>query len=95
MATPIINRYSDEELEEFRVLIEGKIAEAKRSADVLLAEGEAEYMQLLQSAYDTPEKAEFYSFIRSLDALRKSLTGDNKTLILDKNSNLGKMLYGE
>ena len=34
MATPIINRYSDEELEEFRVLIEGKIAEAKRTLEV-------------------------------------------------------------
>lgn len=34
MATPIINRYSDEELEEFRVLIENKIAEAKRTLEV-------------------------------------------------------------
>ena len=34
MATPIINRYSDEELEEFRVLREGKIAEAKRTLEV-------------------------------------------------------------
>lgn len=34
MATPIINRYSDEELEEFRVLIEKKIAEAKRTLEV-------------------------------------------------------------
>lgn len=34
MAAPIINRYSDEELEEFRVLIEGKIAEAKRTLEV-------------------------------------------------------------
>ena len=34
MATPIINRYSDEELEEFRVLIEGKIADAKRTLEV-------------------------------------------------------------
>ena len=72
-----------------------KIAGAKRSADVLIAEGEAEYMRILQSAYDTPEKAEFYGFIRSLDALKKSLSGENKTLILDKNSSLGKMLYGD
>ncbi|MBO4503251.1 MAG: TraR/DksA family transcriptional regulator [Bacteroidales bacterium] len=34
MTTHIINRYSDEELEEFRVLIENKIAEAKRSLEV-------------------------------------------------------------
>ena len=71
-----------------------KIAGANRSADILIAEGEAEYMRLLQSAYDTPEKAEFYGFIRSLDALKKSLSEGDKTLILDKNSYLGKMLYG-
>ncbi len=71
-----------------------KIANANRSADILIAEGEAEYMRLLQSAYDTPEKAEFYNFMRSLDALKKSL-GENKdnTIILDKNSKLVKMLY--
>ena len=34
MATPIINRYSDEELEEFRVLIENKIADAKKAMEV-------------------------------------------------------------
>jgi len=34
MATKIVNRYSDEELEEFRVLIENKIAEAKKAMEV-------------------------------------------------------------
>ncbi|MBQ9564555.1 MAG: protease modulator HflC [Synergistaceae bacterium] len=72
-----------------------RVASAKRSADVLIAEGEAEYMKILQSAYDTPEKAEFYNFIRSLDALKKSLSGGDKTLILDKDSKLGKLFYGE
>ena len=75
-----------------------RIASAKRSADVLIAEGEAEYMRVLQSAYDTPEKADFYSFIRSLDALKKSLSkdgGGEKTLILDKDSKLARLFYGE
>ena len=38
-----------------------KSAEAEQKAAVLIAEGEAEYMKILQSAYDTPEKAEFYN----------------------------------
>ena len=73
-----------------------KSAEAKQKAEVLIAEGEAEYMKILQSAYDTPEKAEFYNFLRSLDALRKSLKGSGeKIIILDKNSPLGKILNGD
>ncbi len=69
-------------------------AEAQKQADVLEAEGEAEYMKTLSAAYDTSDEAEFYNYIRSLDALKKSLTGTNKTLILDKDSELAKILYG-
>ena len=73
-----------------------KSAEAEQKAAVLIAEGEAEYMKILQSAYDTPEKAEFYNFLRSLDALKKSMKGKGeKVIILDKNSLLGKILNGE
>ena len=72
-----------------------KLANARRSADVLTAEGEAEYMRILKSAYDTPEKAEFYNYIRSLDALKKSLSGENKTVVLDKDSPLVKVFYRE
>lgn len=36
MAEQEINRYSDEELEEFRVLIEAKIAEAKKGLEMYL-----------------------------------------------------------
>ncbi|MBR1485792.1 MAG: protease modulator HflC [Synergistaceae bacterium] len=71
-----------------------KSAQAEQKAAILIAEGEAEYMKILQTAYDTPEKAEFYNFLRSLDALKKSLKGKGeKTIILDKNSALGKILY--
>ena len=70
-----------------------KSAEAEQKAAVLTAEGEAEYMKILQNAYDTPEKAEFYNFLRSLDALKKSMKGSGeKIIILDKNSLLGKIL---
>ena len=73
-----------------------KSAEAEQKAAVLTAEGEAEYMKILQSAYDTPEKAEFYNFLRSLDALKKSMKGSGeKIIILDKNSSLGKILNAE
>ena len=72
-----------------------KLAEARQNADVLVAEGEVQYMKILQSAYDTPEKAEFYNFLRSLDALKKSFTGTGeKIIMLDKNSEIGKLIYG-
>lgn len=68
-------------------------ANAQKDAAKLEAEGEAKYMQILSDAYDTEEKAEFYNFIRGLDSL-EALVGDNKTLILDKNSEYAKLLYG-
>lgn len=70
------------------------LAEAKKNAEKVIAEGEAEYMKILSSAYNVPEKAEFYNYIRSLDATKASLKGKNKTLILDKESELAKILYG-
>lgn len=69
------------------------IANAKKSADVLIAEGEAQYMSILKEAYNSEEKANFYNFIRALDALKKSLTGNDKVIILDKDSELVKILY--
>ena len=73
-----------------------KLAGAEQSADILVAEGEAEYMRILQTAYNTPEKAEFYNFLRSLDALKKSFAGKGeKVIMLDKDSKLGKLLYSE
>ncbi len=70
------------------------LAEAEKQAAQTIGEGEAEYMRILQEAYNSPEKAEFYNFIRSLDALKISLQGGNKTLILDKDSALAQLLYG-
>lgn len=69
-------------------------AEARKDAAVLEAEGEAEYMKILQESYNTEDKAEFYNYIRSLDALKASLKGKNKTILLDKDSELAKVLYG-
>ncbi len=69
-------------------------ADAQKQAEILEAEGEAEYMKILQEAYNTEEKADFYNFTRSLDAFKKSLSGDNNTVILDKDSELAGLLYG-
>ncbi len=72
-----------------------KKSDAKKQAAVLEAEGEEQYMKTLQSVYNTQEKAEFYNYKRSLDALKKSLSGKaDKTIILDKDSELVKVLYG-
>ena len=69
-------------------------AAAEKQAAVLTAEGEAAYMQTLQKAYNTPEKSEFYNYTRSLDALKKTFSGGKKTIVLDKDSELAKLLYG-
>jgi membrane protease subunit HflC len=68
-------------------------AQAEKDAAVLEAEGEAAYMETLSQAYDTEDKADFYSYIRGLDALKASMVGD-KTIVLDKNSELAKILTG-
>lgn len=70
------------------------ISEAKKQAEILVAEGEAEYMRILSEAYDTEEKTEFYSFVRSLDALRVSMTGQEKTIILSSDSPIAKIFEG-
>lgn len=70
------------------------VSNAKAQAAQLEAEGEAAYMQMLAAAYDSPDKQDFYEFILALDALKASLTGDNKTIILDQNSDLAKILMG-
>ena len=70
------------------------VSDAKAEAAKLEAEGEAEYMRLLAEAYDTADKKDFYEFTLALDALEKSLDGENKTVILDGNSELAKILMG-
>lgn len=70
------------------------ISEAKKQAEILVAEGEAEYMRILSEAYDTEEKQEFYSFVRSLDALRESMTGEDKTVVLSSDSPIAEIFDG-
>ena len=70
------------------------ISNAEAQAAALEAEGEAEYMRLLSEAYNSADKKDFYEFILALDALKKSLTGTDKTVILDEDSALAKLLLG-
>ena len=70
------------------------VSNAEAEAAVLVAEGEAEYMRMLAEAYDSADKKDFYEFTLALDALEKSLTGSEKTIILDANSDLAKILMG-
>ena len=70
------------------------ISNAEAEAAKLEAEGEAEYMRMLAQAYDSKDKKEFYEFILALDALKQSLKGGEKTIILDADSELAQILAG-
>ena len=70
------------------------VSNAEAEAAKLEAEGEAEYMRMLAEAYNTNDKKEFYEFILALDTLKQSLTGSEKTIILDADSELARILAG-
>lgn len=70
------------------------LSESEKQAEILIAEGEAEYMRILSEAYADTSRQEFYTFIRSLDALKASMTGNNKTLILSPDSPIAQIFYG-
>ena len=70
------------------------VSNAEAEAAKLVAEGEAEYMRMLAAAYDSEDKKDFYEFTLALDALKKSLNGSEKTIILDENSALAQILMG-
>ena len=69
-------------------------SEADAQAEEIVAKGEAEYMRILSDAYNNEEKADFYLFLRSLDAAKATMKGDNKTLIIDETSPLADIFYG-
>ena len=72
-----------------------QISEAKKQAEILEAEGEQEYMKILAQAYGEEERSEFYSFVRSLDALKASMKGGNKTIILSSDSPIAQIFEGK
>ena len=70
------------------------VSDAEAQAAMLVADGEGEYMRMLAAAYDSDDKKDFYAFTLALDALKKSLDGTEKTVILDGNSDLAQILMG-
>ena len=72
-----------------------KISEAEKKAEILEAEGEQEYMKILAQAYGEAERSEFYSFVRSLDALKNSMKGEDKTVILSEDSPIAQIFQGK
>lgn len=67
------------------------VAEAESKAEATVAEGEAEYMKILSKAYNNKAKADFYTFSLELDAVKKSVTSGNTTIVLDKDSPIAKI----
>lgn len=68
-------------------------SQADAEAAEIVAKGEAEYMRIMSEAYNDPEKADFYLFLRSLDAAKITMQGEQKTLILDESSPLTQIFY--
>ena len=72
-----------------------QISDAKKQAEILEAEGEQEYMKILAQAYGEDDRSEFYSFVRSLDALKTSMKGEDKTVILSADSPIAQIFEGK
>lgn len=70
------------------------LSEANADADAIISEGEAEYMKILSDAYNDPDKADFYLFVRSLDTIKASLSNGQTTLFLDKDSPIAEIFQG-
>jgi membrane protease subunit HflC len=71
------------------------LSDARKQAEILIAEGEAEYMKILSDAYADPSRQEFYTFVRSLDALKLSMQGESKTVFLSPESPIAQIFYGQ
>lgn len=66
---------------------------ANAQAAQTIADGEKRYMEILAEAYNSPEKAEFYAFVRALDAAKASLGTGETTLILGRDSPIAQIFY--
>lgn len=70
--------------------IQINLSNAKTQAEQIIAEGEKEYMRILNDAYSDPDKKEFYNFQLELNSLKDYMVGD-KTLVLPEDSPLVRM----
>ncbi len=71
------------------------LSNARAEAEKIIAEGEGEYMRILSEAFNTSEKQSFYEFVLSIEALEASMNGENKTVILGKDSPITKVLLSD
>ena len=69
------------------------LSEAEAQAEKIVAEGEAEYMRILSAAYADQSRSDFYTFVRSLDALKIAMEGENKTIVLTPDSPIAQIFY--
>lgn len=71
------------------IMLSGADAEAAET----IAIGEQQYMEILAQAYNDQQKAEFYAFVRALDAAKASLPEGDTTLILSSDSPIAQVFY--
>ncbi len=71
------------------------LAQAQKQADTIVAEGEAQYMKILSDAYNDADKADFYRFVRQLDAIKATLGNGENTIVLDKESPIAELFYSK
>ncbi len=60
------------------------VSEAQRDADIVRGEADAERNSILATAFG--ENEEFFAFIRSMQAYRNSMRGENTTLMVEPDS---------
>ncbi len=60
------------------------LSNAQKEAKTIIAEGEAEYMKIIQDAYNSPDRKEFYQFLRGLEATKTSLSEGTMIIIDDE-----------
>lgn len=87
----------DEEARMIRTETEKQVnilkSNAVAQAAETIAEGESKYMEILSEAYNSTEKAGFYTFVRALEAAKNSLSAGDKTLILGRDSPITEIFY--
>ena len=66
------------------------LADAKRQSRELRGEGDAEAARIYAEAYE--KDAEFFAFIRSMEAYTNSFGNGNDMLVLDANSDFFRYL---
>ena len=75
--------------------VEILLGEARADAERLAGEGEQGYIQTFAEIYGDRDMATFYTFVRELEALSRSMVGSGKTVVLGPDSPIMRILKGE